>query len=291
MNQILTIAKPTPPQPYPISLAPLTRFFLTLLVVMLSWGLSLEPAVASALSDRVAQFPHWQTLPSLPAAQGDLTYPDWLAGNWTVTTTLIDLVAPLAPELTTPGFDSNRQYLNQPIVFQARFIPAVSPQSHLPFLSLPIQRQALPTALIADRAFNGLNLANAYLKADQAQTESPILAVKVDPSNPNRQITLLRHDRQLVSTVTARATETPAPNHFITTELFQQEFRGTAQPYFNRVETTTDYHQLTSEAQQPQPTIVADQITAIYLSPQDPHYFQAGDHPVALYRYRLEFQR
>ncbi|MGJ3251150.1 MAG: DUF6816 family protein [Elainellaceae cyanobacterium] len=32
-------------------------------------------------------------------------------------------------------------------------------------------------------------------------------------------------------------------------------------------------------------------MTAIYLSPQDPDYFKANGHPVALYRYRyrLEF--
>ena len=34
---------------------------------------------------------------------------------------------------------------------------------------------------------------------------------------------------------------------------------------------------------------MADQITAIYLSPQDPDYFKAKDKPVALYRYQLAF--
>ena len=33
----------------------------------------------------------------------------------------------------------------------------------------------------------------------------------------------------------------------------------------------------------------ADQITAIYLSPQDPDYFKAKGQPVALYRYQLSF--
>jgi hypothetical protein len=248
-------------------------------------------ALAGSLSDRLAQFPHWQTLPPLTAAQGDLSYPDWFAGTWTVTTTLVDLVAPLAPDLTTPGFDSNRQYLNQPITFQARFVPAISVTLARRLSAVPTERKAFTPKIVADRAFNGLNLANAYLKSDQKSVESPVLAVKVDPTNPNRQITLLRPDRQLVSTVTGRATETPRANHFITTELFQQEFRGLPQPYFNRVETTTDYQQQTSRIEAAQPAIVADQITAIYLSPQDPNYFQAGDRPVALYRYRLEFKR
>jgi hypothetical protein len=45
--------------------------------------------------------------------------------------------------------------------------------------------------------------------------------------------------------------------------------------------------------------ITADQITAIYLSPQDPDYFKtlvsdnplSGPRPVALYRYSMEFRK
>ncbi|MEL6327067.1 MAG: DUF6816 family protein, partial [Cyanobacteria bacterium J06626_23] len=39
------------------------------------------------------------------------------------------------------------------------------------------------------------------------------------------------------------------------------------------------------------PAITADQITAIYLSPRDPDYFKAFNKPVALYRYRLTFEK
>ncbi len=62
-------------------------------------------------------------------------------------------------------------------------------------------------------------------------------------------------------------------------------FQGGSRPYFNSVESTTSYHKLPT----PNPAIEADQVTAVYLSPQDPDYFTAGSHPVALYRYRLEF--
>lgn len=237
----------------------------------LIWGLVLilsvwcaNPVWAGALFDRVSTFPDWHTKPPVDRATSDLIYPNWIAGTWRVKSTLVDLVAPLAPEIVTPGFESNRDYVNQPIEFNVRFT-------------------AQPDGVIADRAFNGLNIARAYL-GDRA-----VLSVKVDPNSPNKQITQLKSEpsgkqsyRILTSTITGRATETPALNQFITSEIFQQIFRGTAQPYLNQVETTTAYNYSSNQ-------ITADQITAIYLSPQDPDYFKAGNTPVALYRYRLEF--
>lgn len=250
--------------------------------LLLLWLLWQPFAQAGPLSDRVAAFPQWLGEPPVKVAQGDLVYPEWLAGTWEVTSTLVDLAAPLAPEIVTPGFESNRQYLQQPIQFQVRFGSAVLPQAAKSLLPLPQLKNS--GEVVADRAFNGWNIAKAYL-GDRA-----VLAVKVDPSSPNRQITLLRGDRQLVSIVTGRATEAPAPDQFITTEVFQQQFRGAPQLYFNQVETTTAYQLAKATAN---PAIVADQITAVYLSPQDPDYFKAGGfahtRPVALYRYRLEF--
>lgn len=256
--------------------------WLWLVMLLLVWLLCSGEAWAGELRDRLGQFPNWHTKPPVQPATGDLIYPIWFLGTWNVSTTLVDLAAPLAPDIITPGFESNRDYLNQPIPFQARFVeqrPATR-ASLLPLERSP-RHQADP-AVIADRAFNGRNLAKAYL-GDRA-----VQNVKVDPENPNRQITLLKGDRQLVSTVVARATEADQPDAFTTSEVFQQEFRGAPQVYFNTVETTTVYQrQVAPESDQA--TIVADQVTAIYLSPQDPDYFKAGDRPVALYRYRLDF--
>jgi hypothetical protein len=269
-----------------------------LFLLCLLWS---YPADASPLAERIASFPDWQSKPVVQVVEGDLTYPQWLAGTWEVTSTLVDLAAPLAPDVVTPGFESNRQYLHQPFQFQVRFVEASLPQARLPFGKF-VDRLTLknqPPEIIADRAFNGFNIARAYLANGD---DNPVLSVKLDPNDPNRQITLLRGNRQLVSTITGRATEAPTADRFITTEVFQQLFRGGTQPYLNQVETTTDYHCHTTEV----PTIVADQITAVYLSPQDPNYFKASrssrgltsdfplealqERPVALYRYRLEFQ-
>lgn len=248
-----------------------------LLVVLLLLGQG--SAWASGLGDRVAEFPHWQGKPTIPMATEELTYPQWMAGTWIVTSTLVDLVAPLAPDLTTPGFEGNRQFLNQPMTFQVRFVPKSPPVpawGAIPFG----QRQVIGSGeIFADRAFNGLNLAIAYLGSDG------VLSVTIDPHQPNRQITRLPRGRSLVSVVTGQASEFPQPDRFIATELCQQLFQGAATPYFNEVETTTVYEHF-PEREQP---IQADQMTAIYLSPQDPNYFLARTIPVALYRYRLVF--
>lgn len=250
---------------------------------MLCWLLAISAADAGLLADRLAAFPKWDNKPAVEPARGDLAYPDWLAGTWTMTSTLVELAAPLAPDIVTPGFDSNQQYLNQAIACKVRFVPSSTLQTNHEFLSLLPFKGFIKDPVVSDRAYNGFNLAKAYMG-------NSVLAVTVDPHSPNRQMTLLDGGRQLISVVTARAVETPDPDRFFTTELFQQVFRGVPNPYLNQVETTTAYHHLATETATPEaPTINADQVTAIYLSPQDPEYFKAGDRPAALYRYRLEF--
>ena len=251
-----------------------------LVLVCLFWG---GEALAGALADRLARFPNWDGKPPVQAIVGaeDLVYPDWMAGTWQVTSTLVDLAAPLAPDIVTPGFEGNRRYLNQPVSFLVRFqagnwgnfdFSILGPQSQ-------IKNLKVAGSVVADRAFNGLNIGKAVLG------DRSILSVKVDPKNPNRQITSLPGDRQLISVVTSRGQEMPSPDVFISTEVCQQVFRGTQEIYLNEVETTTAYHR----QKQPGASIKADQITAVYLSSQDPNYFAAPGKPVALYRYRLEF--
>ncbi|WP_066383696.1 DUF6816 family protein [Anabaena sp. CA = ATCC 33047] len=245
--------------------------------LLLGWN---EPATAGELSQRLANFTQWEKLKTVQPAKGDLVYPEWMAGTWQVKSTLVDLAAPLAPDIVTPGFAGNRQQLNQPMSFLVRFVKQQLAESIASVKFLP-QIDNKSQILVADREFNSLNLARAYL-GDEA-----VLSVKVDPDSPNRQITFLRGDRQLVSLVTARATETTPDGEFIAAEVFQQLFKGGSRPYLNSVESTTAYHKLPAST----PAIEADQVTAVYLSPQDPDYFTAGSRPVALYRYRLEFSR
>ena len=238
----------------------------------LASGLFSTPS--NTLQDRLESFPRWQNLPQVGIAREDLIYPDWMAGDWQVYSTEVEQIAPLAPNVITPGFEDNKRYLDLTIKFQVRFerkyLPLLigSPLPSLMVGSLPV---------VADRTFNSLQIAKTYLGKDAVDS------VKVDPNNPNRQITFLRRGQGMViSTVTGRDSEIPAPNQFIATEITQQVFRRNRRIYVNQVETTSSYHLLESG------NIKAEQITAIYLSPQDPDYFIAAGQPVALYRYKLK---
>ncbi|MEM7063551.1 MAG: DUF6816 family protein [Cyanobacteria bacterium P01_B01_bin.77] len=246
------------------------RLFWVVLLAMV-WLLCSGEALATPLAERVSAFPDWSGKPPVQPSEGDLVYPAWLDGSWRMTSTLRAMTAPLAPDVVTPGFEGNRQFLEVPIEADIRFYKARVTGGR--FLNQPLKTTE---GVVSDRAFNGLSLARAYLGDDWVQ------AVNVAPDNPNRQITRLRDNQQLISTVTGRATEQPDSDTFITTEVFQQFFRG-GRPtvYLNEVENTTAYHREPNH-------VVADQITAIYLSPKDPDYFKAIDRPVALYRYRLK---
>ena len=234
-----------------------------------------ETTFAASLFDRIEQFPQWNSKPPTKLAKGDLQYPEWMSGTWNVKSTLVEQIAPLAPDIITPGFKDNQNYLNREISFQVRF---GREYYHPPTGFLSAFKSSSP-AVVADRAFNGRKIARAYLGDDN------VYQVKIDPDNPNQQITLLKGDRRLISKITGRAREIPAENCFIATEVTQQLFRSPERLYLNEVETTSSYQLLDSNH------ISAEQITAIYLSPQDPDYFIAGDRPVALYRYHLELNK
>jgi hypothetical protein len=244
------------------------------------WLSSTQSTFAGVLSDRIDRYPNWDAQPQLSQHEGELTYPEWFRGRWIATSTLLEQSAPLAPEIVTPGFESNRQYIDRPIEFSVQFgstDPTKSVKSAP--LKLPQLTTNLPKSkLVADRAFNGLNIAKAYLGA------ANVKSVEIDPQNPTKQITQLTQERQLEAFVTGFDREIPAIDRFIAAEVSQQVFRTSATIYLNTVETITNYQFLPT----PIPEITAIQISAIYLSPQDPDYFRSGNRAVAIYKYRLD---
>ena len=262
-----------------------------LIFISLLWGTEVQ---AGQLAERLSKFPDWNSKPLVQVAEGDLIYPEWMGGEWQVTSTLVDMVAPLAPKIVTPGFESNRQFLNKAIQFDVRFkevnLLKSLQSSSLSLISIKAlsekkNNDQIYPKIVADRAFNGSNIGKAMIG------DEGILAVKVPANNPNRQITLLKGGK-LTSTVTNRGSEIPNNHQFIATEISKQIFETRSQIYLNEVETTTAYTaQFDQTLSNSKPkSVVADQITAIYLSPQDPNFFDASGKPVALYRYQLELR-
>ncbi len=272
-----------------------------LLITIVTLLLLALPAQAETLADRLAAYPNWQSKPALNPNFEEVAYPAWMAGTWICESTLIDMVAPL-PKVVTPGFEGNRKYLNEPVSFEVRFgATTTKPAARWGFpTGINFSRSAQDAQnqrVVVDRVFNGLSIARAYIG------EGAVRSVVINPDLPNEQLTTLRDGLELLSVTTGHQSETPESNLFLTSEFFQQIFRGTESPFLNQVETTTKYQyfpaqnlasQSTSLSDNSErkeiPLIVADQYTAIYLSPQDPNYFEAIGVPVALYRYRLELK-
>ena len=242
-----------------------------------------SPAWAETLTDRISSYPDWHTQPDTQSRFEEINYPKWISGTWHCQSTLIEMIAPLKDkDLTTPGFEGNRQYLNQPVTFDVRFGPStLQPRSPFGFPTLNLT-QTPQDKTVVDRVFNGLSIGKAYLG------EGVITTVKINPKSPQEQLTTLSSGLQLLSITTGHNSTLPNPDEFLTTELFQQIFRGSEMPYLNQVETTTKYQHQISNDSKGLSSIIADQYTAIYLSPKDPDYFTARNTPVALYRYRLE---
>jgi hypothetical protein len=263
---------------------PLWTLFFSVILVFCTSGLTPAVAHAGPLQTRLEQFPDWRLPPILQPAQGDLYYPDWMAGKWQVTSTLIDLAAPLAPAIASPGFDASQKRLQQPVTFPVQFAPAQWSAAPLPVPRSPFPVGAVTPktlGIVADRVYNGMSLAEATLGKQSLQS------IRIDPKSPNRQVALFENGQRLTTEISDRGFETPSKRKFVSSELYLQTFRSETQIYFNRVENTTAYQLASLDP----PHVEADQVTAIYLSPQDPDYFKAKNHPVALYRYHLEFHR
>ncbi len=89
--------------------------------------------------------------------------------------------------------------------------------------------------IVADRAFNAEAIG-------RAQLGEQLLRVEDDPSSANRQLTLLRGDRSLESTVVGRGQQTINDREFLANELVVQIMRGPGgAPRISRIETLSSF--------------------------------------------------
>lgn len=246
------------------------------IALFVSLLVNIYPAHSGILADRIGQYPHWQHRLSLATPNQELIFPTWFEGKWDVNNILIEQIAPLSPKFKSPAFDSNQKYIDKNISFSVKFIPTILKQKKDNFIPSILNNK---TVIIPDRTFNGLAIARAYLG------EENVKEVIMSQNNPAEQITKFQGENKLISTVIGRQQESISEEDFITSEITRQFFRRPNSVYLNSVETTTKYKLINPNY------IQGIQITAIYLSPQDPDYFIAFDQPVALYYYTLDLHK
>ena len=252
------------------------KFFLVIIISIAFFLQNPLSCDAITLTKRLNKYPQWNHKISLPIPEKDLIFPQWFEGTWKVTSTLKEQIAPFAPKFTTPGFEQNQAYINLPVTFDVRYISTIAIPKQDNFLPTVVNKKEI---IIADRAFNGLSIAQAYIGQENVKN------VVVNPNNSTEQITSFTTSNQLISTVIGRQQETISNQEFITSEITRQFFRRPESIYLNFVENITKYHLIN------QNLINAEQISAVYLSPEDPDYFLALDKPVALYRYLLTLEK
>ena len=107
---------------------------------------------------------------------------------------------------------------------------------------------------LADRAFNAGQIGAALLG-------DGLISVRNDPANPNRQVSRLRGDRQLESTVVGRRSTRPDDATFLADELTLQVLHGPGTPRISRVEVLGLWHRLEDGS------ISGEQWQASYASP------------------------
>ncbi|AGY60635.1 DUF6816 family protein [Gloeobacter kilaueensis] len=228
-------------------------------IALVFWLQLVRPAAAT-LAERLRSFPAVGEPLPLPAAQGALVYPAWFEGTWQVRTTLVDLAAPLGKKvIDSQAFAASRQLRGKPITFLARFVRSGG-------------------LVVADLAFNDRSIAEAYFGRRN------VLGVEVRPQDPNRQVLRLRGNQRGELLTLRRQIDKPTPDRFDVGEYYQQIFTGSRVPSLRGIETVTLYSRTRTG-------IGAEQMTAVYLDPREPAYFEAGGRAVSAYRYRLEFRR
>ncbi|WP_071827663.1 DUF6816 family protein [Geminocystis sp. NIES-3708] len=244
--------------------------------VLSTFFLNIYPAYSGILADRIAQYPHWEHQFSLPTPNQELIFPSWFEGKWDVNNILLEQIAPLSPKFKTPAFDSNQEYIDKNITFSVQFIPTILIPKNDNFVPTILNKKSV---IIPDRAFNGLSIAEAYLG------KKNVKEVIINQNNSTEQITKFKGENELISRVIGRQQEIVSEEKFITSEITRQFFRRPNSVYLNLVETITKYRLINPNY------IQGKQVTAIYLSPQDPDYFLAFDQPVAFYYYTLDLHR
>jgi len=231
---------------------------------------------------------------SAVSGPSQLFYPDWMLGEWKVTTRFAAFDAPLGNRFVPRGaleavkLPSENGGLGAVVGYQLRYYTAPKEEqgSLLGFgRGNPINAK---TQVVADRAFNTKSTTDAFLGYPAVQrvaydprTKPTLQTVYFNELTPDMQpvkqkIELYINNRQGLYVTDAE---------YIASELFRQVTLG-----LRSVE-VADYEIISQYRLLPDGTIRGRQRNLVYLQPQDDLYFDASNRAVAVYDYDLFLQR
>lgn len=219
-------------------------------------------------------------------------YPDWMFGEWNVTSKLEGVLTPLGKDYVPPGFlaamESSESDASE-YSYKSRFYKTLPDtlENNLRFgLGLGQPRGAV----IADKAYNTMQMTDAFLGYSGAVSNVEF-DVRNSPLRQTVTLSTLGPDlaplpaRRLELFVNALSSEEEGENIFRTSELARQVFITV-----NNVQ-VSDYEVLNEFKLVKDGYITGRQRSLLYLQPQDPLFFKSSGKAVCVYDYGFTMAR
>ncbi len=226
---------------------------------LLLWVLVACGLPTTSLKQRLKDFPQISSAPGFSLETADILYPEWFMGTWRVASTSQAVEAPLGVEfINAASFARAQRERGKTLIYYARFVRNDQGE------------------VVADRAFNTIAITEALLGKKSV--------LNVTAANPNHLTIDMIGNRRGELDITRRHSEIPCSNCFASSEFYRQVLVS-----LGDIPTTKDIEATNLYQRQDAQHVTGDQMTAVFLTPTDELFFQAGGKAVTVYRYRLQF--
>jgi len=231
---------------------------------------------------------------SLWTKPGFVECPRWLFGEWSVQSTYTGFRAPLGKRFVDPALlraaEAPREQggIGSVLAYSQRWYSTL-PDTTANQIKFMLGTGVPSDAIVADRAFNTKSQTNAVLGYDGVAYVTYSLRDAPDRETvgfgglaPDMRPLPPRKTELYISNTQSQS---PAPDIFVTAELFRQVALGV------RAVDVNDYEVVTVYAQTAAGRVEGVQRSVVYLEPRDQLYFEAGGRGVAVYDYQFVMER
>ncbi|MEW5302499.1 MAG: hypothetical protein WDW36_005279 [Sanguina aurantia] len=236
--------------------------------------------------------------PGIPffSKPGLTEFPDWMFGEWDVMAKYAAFDTPLGAAFVDPSFlEAARAPVEQ------GGLGSSTPYKMRLFSTLPdtwdnnvrVTLGLLPhDAVVLDRGFNTAQTTNAYLgytaveESVYSTREPNLQTVTFSRTDPNgRALPPKKIELYINNTASESGFDSEGRQTFYTSDLYRQALFLAGDTVF------TDYEVLNSYTLLGPGVVQGKQVTAIYLDPRQPRFFEADGRAVAAYGYDLQMWR